>query len=429
MRSKLTRSGLAVLAGAALLATACSPDESGNGSGNGEPGSQEVTIEWGFWAQSDAANERWDRLAARVTEEYPNITVTRTAPPFADYFTRLQAQLASNTVPCVVSMQSLRLPAFVEVMEPLQDLMGAEGFDADDWNPAALTALQVDETQYAIPFGISTMLMYYDMDAFEEAGVPFPETDWTIADFEAAAQEITAATGKPAFGQSFSDLHMFSFLHAYNGAVPVTEDGELDLTNDAMRDAFTWYAGLSTEQQVALTPASSSEIPWGEQQLVSGNTAMAVDGSWNLASNAIDANFRLGVTTVPVGEGGISSFSANSGFGISRSCEHKEEAAKVISILTSEEAQAETAESGTQPARAGIDDLFYEGLDNDLAEKNPGYSELARTAVDVSSETAVPFVPTDNWDQAVRAIAREFILAYTGDSDPEAALEAAQSAS
>ncbi|MCC2592016.1 extracellular solute-binding protein [Tessaracoccus sp. OS52] len=419
----------AIAATIALAATACSaPAPATTDAPSEGEGKASVTLDWGFWNQGDAGNAMWEGIAADVTEAHPEITVKLTQPPFADYFTKLQSQLASNSAPCIVSMQSLRLPAFAEAMEPLDELMAAQGFTADDWNPAALKALQHDGTQYAIPYGLSTMALFYNKDAFAQAGVDEPEPGWSIEDFEDAARKITEATGKPAFGQSFSDLHMFSQLLAYNGTTPVAEDGSLALTEDSMSEAFNWYSGLATDEKVSLVPASSSDIPWGEQQFVAGNVAMAVDGTWNLATDAIDAGFPVGVTTLPVGDGGISSFSANSGFGIAKSCEDKEAAAKAIAVITGAEGQEAAAEAGTMPARTASDDTFYEALATEIDTENPGYSEQARAVVEHSSETAIPFIPTQNWDAVTKSIAREFILAYTGSGTPDQALENVQAA-
>ncbi|MGC4151599.1 MAG: sugar ABC transporter substrate-binding protein [Propionicimonas sp.] len=419
--------GLAAIIGLAGCSSPAAPAP--NNPSDSPAAAEPVTLDWGFWNQGEEGNAMWEGVAAKVTDAHPNITVKVTAPPFADYFTKLQSQLASNSAPCIVSMQSLRLPAFAEAMEPLDELLAQEGFKAEEWNPAALKALQRDGKQYAIPYGLSTMAFYYNKDLFAQAGVAEPQNGWTIADFEAAAKEITAKTGKPAFGQSFSDLHMFSMLQAYNGARPVADDGSLQLTDPKMVEAFTWYSNLSVTQGVALTPASSSDIPWGEQQFVAGNAAMAVDGAWNLSSNAKDATFKVGVVTIPVGDGGIASYSANSGFGIAKSCEHKAEAIKAIMVMTGAEAQELVAGRGTIPGRVGADEVFFQGLATNIDGDNPGYSEAARAAVEKASETAIPFIPTTTWDQTTKVIAREFILAYTGDQTPEQALERAQSGS
>ena len=409
----------------AFGATACGGGGSGDGDTSGDGGDTggTVALDWGFWNQGDEGNKMWQGLADQVNEQDPNITVSLTSPPFADYFTKLQSQLASNSAPCIVSMQSLRLPAFADAMEPLDDLMAAEGFNADDWNPAALKALQKDGKQYAIPYGLSTMAMYYNKELFKQAGVEEPTVGWSVSDFEAAAKKVTEATGKPAFGQSFSDLHMFSQLLAYNGAQPVSDDGSLDLTNDKVEEAFAWYSGLATDQKVALVPASSSDVPWGEQQFVAGNTAMAVDGTWNVSTSATDATFDVGVATLPVGPEGIMSYSANSGFGIAKSCEHKEEAAKAIAVLTGAEGQDMTAEGGTLPARTASNDKFYEGLATAVSQD---YSDQVRAVVDETSKTAIPFIPTDNWDQVTKTIAREFILSYTDSQSPADSLQKVQ---
>lgn len=421
---KLSRKIGAVAAALALVGgmTACSAGASSSGDTGGK-----VTLDWGFWDQGDAGNKTWQGLADDVHKKYPNITVKMTHPPFAAYFTKLQSQLAAGNTPCIMSMQSLRLPAFADAMEPLGDLVNKTGFKASDWIPAALKAEQVDGKQYAIPYGFSTMLLYYNKDAFKAAGVPEPTPGWTTADFESAAKKITAATGKPAFGQSFSDLHMFSMLFAYNGATPANSAGKLQLTTGKMKQAFNWYSGLSTKEKVASVPASSSDIPWGEQQFTAGNVAMAVDGDWDLAGNATTAKFNVGVVTLPQGPNGGGTFSANSGFGISKTCQHKTEAAEAISVLTGAAGSASAAASGNNtPARTADIPKFFTAIASQVDGKTPGFSDQAKAAMAASNKIAVPFVTTNNWDQTTQQIARQFILSYTGSQPPAASLESVQ---
>lgn len=398
---------------------ACSNDSQSGGT------TGDATIDWGFWDQG-SSNDTWKGLAEQVTAEHPDIKVKLTTSPFADYFTKLQSQLAAGTTPCIVSMQSLRLPAFKDALEPIGPLLKKVGFDESEWNEGALKALQIDGEQYAVPYGLSTMVMYYNKDAFAAAGLPEPTNDWTMDEFEAAAEKLTQTTGKPAFGQSFSDLHMFSLLLAQNGARPVTGDAKLDVQNKAMEQSFKWYSGLATEKKVASVPASASDVPWGEQQLVAGNVAMAVDGSWNIASDATDAGFNMGVVALPQGADGGGTYSANSGFGIAKTCQNKEAAAKAIAVITGAEAAKTAAAAGTAPARLAASDDFYKGLATKVDTKTPDYSEQARAALEASSAKATPFISTAGWDQNTKLIAREFIQAYTGSVTPSEALERVQ---
>lgn len=423
---KLAKKLTAIALGGALAlgASACSSTAP---SDSGTPGG-EVTLDWSFWSQGDEGNQTWKDLAAQVTEKYPNIKVNLTTAPFSDYFTKMQSQLASGTAPCIVSMQSLRLPAFAKAMTPIEgDLAKSAGFDESEWQAGALKALQNGDKQYALPYGLSTMVMYYNKDAFKAAGVDEPKDGWTTDEFVAAAEKITAATGKPAFGQTFSDLHMSAQLLAYNGAKPVSAEGELQMTDPAFESAFSWYTGLATEKKISSIPASSSDVPWGEQQFVAGNVAMAVDGSWNMKSNVTDAaGFQVGVVTLPQGTDGGGTFSANSGFGISSTCKNKSEAAQAIGVLTDAQSQMASANAGNLPARTAAVPSFIEGLKKDVDPKNPGYSDQVSVVTEAASESATPFISTSNWDKVTKLMAQQFQQAFGGKSTPAEALQNVQ---
>lgn len=413
----------AIVVGLALAAgvSACSSSNSSDNSA-----SKKVTLEWGFWDQGTQGNKTWQGLANDVHKRYPNITVKLVQPPFAAYFTKLQSQLAAGTTPCIMSMQSLRLPGFADAMMPLTSIMNKQGFKASDWDAGALKALQYDGKQYAIPYGFSTMLMFYNKDAFAKAGLSDPKPGWTVADFEADAKKLTETTGKPAFGQSFSDLHMFSMLRAYNGAEGVTNSGKLDLTNSAMDKAFTWYSGLSTSQKVASTPASAADVPWAEEQFTAGNVAMAVDGDWNLTQDASTAPFNVGVTTLPQGPDGGGTLSANSGFGISQSCKYPEQAAQALSVITGPEGSKLAAEQGNNPARLADKPIFFKAVAQQIDSKTPGFAAQAESVMAASSKIATPFITTNNWDQTTKIIAQQFILSYTGSQSPKQSLQNVQ---
>ncbi|MFQ4150371.1 sugar ABC transporter substrate-binding protein [Arthrobacter sp. LAPM80] len=423
---KLATKLTAIALGSALVlgASACgspAPAESGKAGGD-------VTLDWSFWSQGDEGNKTWKDLAAQVTKEYPNIKVNLTTAPFSDYFTKMQSQLASGTAPCIVSMQSLRLPAFAKAMTPIDgDLAKAAGFTESEWESGALKALQNGGKQFALPYGLSTMVMYYNKDAFKAAGVAEPKDGWTTDEFVAAAEKITKASNKPAFGQTFSDLHMSAQLLAYNGAKPVSAEGQLQMTDPAFASAFSWYTSLATEKKISSIPASSSDVPWGEQQFVAGNVAMAVDGSWNIKSNVTDAaGFKVGVVSLPQGKDGGGTFSANSGFGISSTCKNKTEAAKAIGVLTNAQSQQASAKAGNLPARTAAVPAFIEGLKADVDPKNPGYSEQVAAVTKKSSEMAVPFISTNNWDKVTKLMAQQFQLAFGGKSTPAEALKNVQ---
>ncbi|MCA5011083.1 extracellular solute-binding protein, partial [Clostridioides difficile] len=49
--------------------------------------------------------------------------------------------------------------------------------------------------QYAVPKDIDTIALWYNKTMFDEAGIPYPDKDWTWDDYAEAAKKLTKADG------------------------------------------------------------------------------------------------------------------------------------------------------------------------------------------------------------------------------------------
>ncbi|MER6948443.1 sugar ABC transporter substrate-binding protein [Nonomuraea sp. NPDC000554] len=403
--------GLVLLAGA----TACG----GGGSGTAGGARQDdgtVTLDWEMWAGSEEEKAQLDHLAQLVTQQNPKIRIKLRTAPFNAYFTKLQTEFAAGKQACIVSMQSLRLGAYADLLEPLT---APEGFA-----PASLEALKMDGKQLALPYDLSPMLLYYNKDAFVKAGLPEPKAGWTVADFEKAAKTLTTG-GKSGFGMSFSDLHTLSLLLSYNGAKPVTDDVKLQMDSPPMVDALTWYAGLA-KGKVGSVPAGSAEAGWGETQFVNGNAMMAIDGSWNVGSTIKDAKFKVGLAPLPAGTSGSKTYVANSGFGVAKGCAYKDEAIKAVSVLSGKEAQAYLAGAGRGfPARTEQQAAYEDFLVKQNQDKSADV-QAAMAAVKQGLDGGVPLFTTKNWDDVTKTMAQYLLQVYTGAQSPKDALTTIQ---
>ncbi|QNS02231.1 ABC transporter substrate-binding protein [Streptomyces xanthii] len=413
-----------VAAAGALVALAGCGGSSGEGSGGSKKSDGSVTLTWQMWAAGADEEKQLKHLASLVTQEHPDIELELKTAPFKDYFTKLQTQAAGGDQPCLVSMQSLRLSGFTDLMEPLDSLL-KDGAGTDGFEPAALEALQWQGKQYALPMDLASMLMYYNKDAFAKAGLDEPKTGWTVADFEKAAKSLTK-NGKTGFGLSFSDLPMLTMALTYNDARPVTTDGKAQLDDPAMVKAMTWYSGLATKDKAASVPASSSDGGWAETQFVNGNAMMAVDGTWNLGSTSTQAKFKVGVAPIPAGPDGSKTYVANSGFGVSKSCAYKKEAVEALSVLTGPEAQNYLAGQGRVfPARTAAQPAY----EKFLTQQTGGQTETVKAGMSAVRDGLAggePFVGTQNWDEVNTLFSQYLLEAYTGSTSAESALTAIQ---
>ena len=70
----------------------------------------------------------------------------------------------------------------------------------------------------AIPQNLSSLVVYFNTEMFEEAGIPEPTSGWTWDDFTSAAKALTVDTD----GDGFPEIHGVTFdptIHRYAAAI------------------------------------------------------------------------------------------------------------------------------------------------------------------------------------------------------------------
>lgn len=401
--------GRAAAIAAALCLTplaACGSNDGSGGEGAGASTDEEgnTTLTWTMWSGGTEERDAWQAAADAVHEADPSITVELETSSFDDYFAKIGTRIAGGSAPCIVSVQSLRLGTLVDGLIPLDDYIESENLDTDDFVPAALEGLQDDGVQYGLPYDNGPMFILYNKDMFADAGVPEPTTDWTTDDFLETAQALTT-DGKYGIAAYPSELVMFPHVLSETGKQPVTEDGELQLTDPDIVAAVDDYAGLVYDQEVA-PPLAGADTTFPYTEFIAGNVAMVADGPWDLLNIQSQSDFELGAVTMPAGAAGSKTLSGGSGFGISESCPEKDKAFDAITTITGKEVLSSLAEQGRAfPARVSAQQGWY---DNAF----PG----AKEALDAASATAEPIRVTDDWAQVASDLVQFGVPAFNGDT-------------
>ena len=142
-----------------------------------------------FTAGQDRAAEL-DEIIAAFEAENPNIQIEPYNMPFGDYFTLLQADFAGGEPPDAFELNYENFVAFA-ANDVLLDVSQYVSEDAP-YYPQALAAFQYQGSQYALPETFSTVVLFYNKDLFDQAGVAYPTPEWTWADAMDAAQAIRA---------------------------------------------------------------------------------------------------------------------------------------------------------------------------------------------------------------------------------------------
>lgn len=175
---------------------------------------------------------------------------------------------------------------------------------ADQFYPAFMANSRVDGKTWSVPFQRSTMVAYYNRDAFAQAGLPpaFP-TDWQ--GLAAAAAKLVAKDSDRVtrWGIKIAgDLGnaQWTFGALANGANQplANEAGNRTLfdTPGAVQ-AMTYWRDLDTAHHA--TPPGISAWPTLSPDFIEGNAAIIFHSTGNLTNLRSKAGFPFGVTPVP----------------------------------------------------------------------------------------------------------------------------------
>jgi multiple sugar transport system substrate-binding protein len=229
------------------------------------PTPEPVTIAFAYSALS-VEQAQYEALIERFNERYPHITIElQQWPPWQPMNDPSDADVLmiyGGLVPLLQEQESIvSLDGFIQ-----RD----ETFDLADLNPSAVAYLQHEGQTWAIPAGIAANVMFYNMDLFDQYGVPYPEYGWTWDDFLEKTIALTdpdaGVYGYASLGEGFAataeGFETVEFIYQHGGKII---DDLNDPTNVTFDDPLTiealeWYARLVHEYEAVLTPDRAMDL-------------------------------------------------------------------------------------------------------------------------------------------------------------------------
>jgi len=271
--SRLMQIGaLTIVAG--LIAGCSSSTDDASSSPGDTTVSEPVTITYNNFISNGGNEPNLDTIVAAFEKENPNITVDVTTLPYGDYFTALQTDLVAGTEADVFDIEFANYRSYVEsgVAAPI------EGVNASVYRAALAESYQTDGVQYALPTSFSTVVLYYNKDLFDAAGVAYPTADWTWEDEQAAAEAITDKS-KDIWG----DYQPFTYNEYYKA---VAQAGGSFLSEDGSTVNFNTPEGIKAASWLVnkvgnTMPAAGDASTDSDADLFStGKLAMWHTGIW-----------------------------------------------------------------------------------------------------------------------------------------------------
>ncbi|MEO8393102.1 MAG: sugar ABC transporter substrate-binding protein [Chloroflexota bacterium] len=277
-----------------------------------------------------------NKIVQAFQDANKGITVNVETAAFADYFTLLQADTVGGAAPDVFELNYENFGSYVS-NGALADLTSSISADAP-YYPRALEVFQKDGKQYALPESFSTVVLFYNKDLFDKAGVGYPTKDWTWDDAMTAAKAIRAL-GDDTWG-------LYSPIQFYEFYKKAAQNGDCKFFNDAMTESTINSAAcvatldlMTSFLKEGVMPTTAQLSGVADADLFnSGKLGMDVTGIWEFAAFK-DAPFKWDIQVEPMIKQHAAHFFAN-GIAVSASSANVEAAAKWAQFLTSSETAA-----------------------------------------------------------------------------------------
>ncbi|MBK0330787.1 sugar ABC transporter substrate-binding protein [Brachybacterium sp. MASK1Z-5] len=356
-----------LLGGTAALGAAAATGTLAGCSG-GASASGTTRLDYWLWDANQLPG--YSRAIDLFMERNPDLDVRITQMGWDDYWTKLTASFVAGAGPDVFTDHLGRYPEFLslDVIVPLDDFAPIAEIPDDQYQPG-LQELWTgqDGKRYGLPKDYDTIALMYDAKTLKEAGLSADDLeglDWNPQDggsFEKMLMRLAKdTTGKRGDEEGFDPKSVaryalaadpstdytgqttwspFAFSTGWTFTDEKTWGTRFNYDDPDFQATMDWYFGLVDKGLLAPFGLFGDSSP-AETQIQGGKAAVALAGSWMIGTYAGLEGVDLGIAPLPSGPIGhpMSMFNGL-GDSISSQSEHKEEAARLVAFLGSDDAQ------------------------------------------------------------------------------------------
>lgn len=267
---------------AASLLAACSGSSPTEGAAASDPASAGAAPAGGeievLLTGGPAEIAAYEELVAafEATEEALDVSLTPVADS-GELLASLTTSFAGGQPPDAFLANYQRYGRFAEALAPVGPLLDAsDTISRDEFAETALAAFSRGGELQCMPQNVSSLVLYYNADLFEQAEVGPPTDDWTWDDLLAAAQELTDPDADTwGLGVEPAVQRVAPFIWSNGGEVVDEPEDPTTFTIDegAAREALDFFLDLQLEYGV-VPPDAAEQSQDSETRFIGGRLGM-----------------------------------------------------------------------------------------------------------------------------------------------------------
>jgi multiple sugar transport system substrate-binding protein len=291
-------------------------------------------------------DSEFNRLVQSIYDEFeeknPGVDLRLEGTPDTQaYVTKMLLSHVAGTAPDVMRLDASSAAVFINngVLLDLSSYIDADpSFKIDDFFPNVVDITRRGDAVYGIPMGFTPMVLYYNKDLFDAAGVPYPDGSWTYSEFLDAAVRLTKGD---VYGFEFTNWMAMWILFLWNnGGDVLSADGSRASGAFDSREcveAVQFLHDLVNVHKAAPTKSQTQAL--GVNLFANGLAAMKIVGHWELIdyvkeTSKIDVD-RIGIAPPPTNLSRPVTVMYESGLAIMKNCKNPDLAWELVKFLSS----------------------------------------------------------------------------------------------
>ena len=306
------------------------------------------------------------------TAQHPDVVIEVQVTNWGEYWTKLEAAAESNTMPDIYWMHTDQILYYADfgILADLTDLYADEdpNYYANHFSDISIgNASGSDGKIYGVPKDKDNVVLVYNKEMFDQAGVAYPTAEWTWDDLTDASQKVYDATGKYGY-MAYNDeqLGYWNFVYQKGGYILDPETNiHAGYTQPATVEAVKFYVNLQKNDWCPDQNYFAETSPG--TAFFSGMGSMFLEGSWNLLSEMTNYPDMVGKWDIamlprcpdPASGDGRGSISNGLCYSTAARGKNLEVVKDVLRFFGSEEGQRIQGESGAAiPAYLGLEETW-----------------------------------------------------------------------
>jgi multiple sugar transport system substrate-binding protein len=276
-------------------------------------GAPQTTNQVSFIVWGDPAEKVAYESLVDAFEQRSDIDITLThIPGQSDYRKRIATDFAAGQPANLMLINYRRMSTFAakNVLEPLGPyLERSTVIKESDFFPEPIASFRYKGSLVCIPQNVSSLVVYYNKQLFDQAGLAYPSDNWTLDEFVQAALTLTkdtngdGQTDQYGVGIDPSAIRLTPFIWQNGGELVDNAATPSQLTVDTPQatQAAQWFVDLQIKHRV--TPdAVAAESEDNESRFQNGRTAMLFESRRAVPTLRTINTFDWDVAPLPQGK-------------------------------------------------------------------------------------------------------------------------------